>query len=264
MERGQNEHTVTAFFDNRQHAAAAVERLKTMDIPSSNITMVEGGQGTTSAKASREEPGFWEALKDMFLPNEDRSTYAEGLRRGGYLVTVRAQPSLCDRAMDILESEGAVDMDERISTWRAEGWTYSAPATTQNTRSQQSGVLPVTEEQLKVGKRDTSRGRVRVRSYVVEEPVQETVNLREERVQVERRPVDRPAAGNEAAFQDRTIEAEERAEEAVLQKQTRVKEEVAVKKEAEQRPETVSDKVRRTEVKVEDERDRAKPTERRR
>jgi len=59
-------------------------------------------------------------------------------------------------------------------------------------------VIPVTEEQLKVGKRDVSHGRVRVRTYVVEEPIQESVNLREERVQVERRPVDRLATATQA------------------------------------------------------------------
>ena len=41
-----------------------------------------------------------------------------------------------------------------------------------------------------MGKREVSGGRVRVRSYVVETPVQEQVNLRQEHVSVERRPVD--------------------------------------------------------------------------
>jgi uncharacterized protein (TIGR02271 family) len=125
-------------------------------------------------------------------------------------------------------------------------------------------VIPVTEEQLKVGKRDVSHGRIRVRSYVVEEPVQERVNLHEERVQVERRPVDRPATGDEKLFQNRTIEAEEHAEEAVVEKRARVKEELTVRKEQDQRSKVVSDNVRRTEVELEDERTQNKSTERRR
>ena len=124
--------------------------------------------------------------------------------------------------------------------------------------------VPVTEEQLKVGKRDVSHGRVRVRTYVVEEPVQERVDLREERVRVERRPVDRPATSDERVFQNRTIEAEERAEEAVVEKQAKVKEELTVSKDVDQRSKTVSDKVRRTEVEVEDERTKDRPSERRR
>ena len=103
-------------------------------------------------------------------------------------------------------------------------------------------------------KRDVSHGRVRVRSYVMEEPVNEQVNLREERVVLERRPVDRELGSTEAAFEDRTIEAEERAEEAVVDKQAKVVEEVALRKEADERTETISDTVRHTEVEVEDER----------
>lgn len=32
--------------------------------------------------------GFWPMLEDFFLPDEDRAIYAEGLRRGGFLVSV--------------------------------------------------------------------------------------------------------------------------------------------------------------------------------
>jgi uncharacterized protein (TIGR02271 family) len=115
-------------------------------------------------------------------------------------------------------------------------------------------VIPVAKERLQVGKRDVSHGRVRIRSYVVETPVEEQVTLREERVAVERRPVDRALGDAEQAFQERTIEAEERGEEAVVSKEVRVTEEVVVRKETDQRTETVSDTVRQTEVEVEDER----------
>jgi hypothetical protein len=55
-------------------------------------------------------------------------------------------------------------------------------------------VIPVAEERLRVGKRDVSHGRVRIRSYVVETPVEEQVTLREERVAVERRRLTVPWA----------------------------------------------------------------------
>ena len=93
-----------------------------------------------------------------------------------------------------------------------------------------------------------------MRSYLVEEPAEEQVTLRQERVRVERRPVDKELTGREDAFQDRVIEAEEHAEEAVVSKEARVTEEITLRKEAEERTETVSDTVRRTEVEVEDER----------
>ena len=111
--------------------------------------------------------------------------------------------------------------------------------------------VPVVEEQLRVGKRETGHGRVRVRSYVVETPVNEQVQLTEERVSIERRPVDRPVTGADA-FQERSIEAETRGEEAVVSKEARVVEEIGLRKEAETRTETISDTVRHTEVEIED------------
>jgi hypothetical protein len=71
--------------------------------------------------------------------------------------------------------------------------------------------IPVAEERLNVGKREVNQGRVRVRSYVVETPVQEQVNLRQEHVSVERRPVDRPVTGKENLFQERTMGGVRRA-----------------------------------------------------
>ena len=171
------------------------------------------------------------------------------------------------------------DLDQREASWRGEGrsgypgrdaWAASTATggasqadlgsassggradTTRATPSGMDEVAPVYEEQLRVGKRDVSHGRVRIRSYVVETPINEQVNLRNESVQVERRPVDRPVAVGETLFQDRIIEAEERAEEAVVSKSARVKEELTLRKTTEDRTQDIHDTVRHTEVEVED------------
>ena len=118
-------------------------------------------------------------------------------------------------------------------------------------------VIPVAEEQLHVGKREVSRGRVRIHSRVVERPVQEQVTLRDETIEVERRPVSgdmRSGTLSSDPFQERTIEVEEHDEEAVVSKEARVKEELVVRKDTEQRTETISDTVRKTEVDIEDDR----------
>ena len=116
-------------------------------------------------------------------------------------------------------------------------------------------VMPLVAEEARVGKRQVEGGRVRVRSYVVETPVEEQVRLRQEHVDMSRRPVDRPVtAADESMFRERTIEAEERTEEAVVSKEARVTEELVVRKETEDRTETVRDTVRRTEVDIEDDR----------
>jgi uncharacterized protein (TIGR02271 family) len=117
---------------------------------------------------------------------------------------------------------------------------------------QRSTAIPVVQEELKVGKREVQRGGVRVFSRVVETPVNESVSLREEHVNVERRPVDQPiSTADSTAFKEQSIEMRERAEEAVVQKSARVVEEVVVGKEATQRQENISDTVRHTEVQVE-------------
>jgi uncharacterized protein (TIGR02271 family) len=249
---GYSDRTITAFFDDRTEADRALERLAAAGIPRGQIWLVAGDGGGSSTTASPQKGtssgGFWETLADLFMPDEDRYTYAEGLRRGGYLVTVTAGSAHYDQALDILDDEGTIDIGEREESWRADGWSGYTGG------SGDEEVIPVAEEKLRIGKRDVSHGRVRVRSYVVETPVCEQVNLREENVTVQRRSVDRPLEAGDRLFEDRTLEVEERAEEAVVAKEARVREELVVKKEVGERPTTISDTVRRTEVDVEHDR----------
>lgn len=114
------------------------------------------------------------------------------------------------------------------------------------------GTVKVVEERLAVGKREAEGGAVRVRSYVREEPVTADVELRSTRVTIERRPVDRAATAGDLDFQDRTIEAREHVEEAVVGKETRVVEEIGLRSDSESHVETISDTVRKTEVEIED------------
>lgn len=285
--------TLTAFFDNRTDAEAAIARLVQIGIARNEINLVEGQSrtGTSSATSdANESPGFWASLERLFLPDEDRNTYAEGLRRGGYLISLRTTDAQYAKALDILDDEGTIDIDDRANSWRSEGWTGSTPgyatgsgvgaaaasmgaaraqpstpgtaaggrtASTRDTTTGMRGqdeVIPVAEERLNIGKREEIAGRVRVRSYVVETPVHEQVNLRQEHVNVERRPVDRAATGTEGAFRDRTIDAVEKSERAVVNKEARITEEVVVRKTAENRTETIDDKLRKTKVEVEDDR----------
>jgi stress response protein YsnF len=214
--------------------------------------------------------GLIGALTDIGVPEEQAGLYAEAVRRGGTLVTATVADSDADQAVDILERHNPVDVDRRAGYWRESGWTgydanaepYAADRITEERelyRSRELGEgeearIPVVEEDVKVGKRAVERGRVRIHSRVEERPVEESVNLREEQVRVERRPVDRPAQPGElsGAFTEGTIEVTERGEEPVVSKETRVVEEVVVGKEARERQETVRDKVRRTDVEVEE------------
>ena len=266
--------SVSALFDTNADAQNAVSRLEALGISRTQIRTVEGAtQSTEQRTSTTEDKGFWDSLGDFFFPDEDRYTYAEGLSRGGVLVTVTSLTAAhYDQVLDILDDEGTVDLAEREESWRSEGWGgYEGSPHATEARTVGSSVsddgsyadtsaqaddesIPIVEERLRVGKRDTSHGRVRVRAYTVEEPVSETVNLREDRVELERRPVDRAVTDADTAFRDRTVEAEEYVEEAVVSKEARVVEEVSLRKTSDTRQETVTDSVRHTEVEIDDER----------
>ncbi|WP_203073140.1 YsnF/AvaK domain-containing protein [Falsiroseomonas ponticola] len=347
------DRTITAMFDSRAEADQAAGQLR--QLGAQNVQVRAASGSATSGPSTEEDRGILAAIADLFVPDDDRRTYGEGLRRGHVVVSAEVAEGLLDRAMDMLEAGGAVDLDTREEEWRGAGWlggsaagagasggsaagsssgsaagsssgsaaggtslsgttplsgglaaqadtsgaaadprrrganlgsagagmeagegpgmgagmgagmgsTTGTPASAgAMARTDQDGAtaLPggaeeervkLAEERLRVGKREAHAGRVRVRSYVVETPVEEQVRLREERVHVEQRPLDRPATAEEAGlFQDRTIEAEESVEEAVVGKEVRVTGEVVVSKDATEHTETIRDTVRRTEVDV--------------
>ncbi|MBP2295599.1 YsnF/AvaK domain-containing protein [Azospirillum rugosum] len=185
---------------------------------------------------------------DETQATEERTRYGTGL--GAAAASLRdvnttgttTDRSTTDRIVETDTTRSDADLDTGMGARRAVG-------------TGQEEHIPVVEEQINVGKRTVERGSVRVRSYVIETPVEEQVRLRDETVTVERRPVDR-AVGEvpPEAFRERTIEVTETDEEAVVEKATRVREEVVIRKEAEERAQTVSDTVRRTEVEIDDNR----------
>jgi len=129
------------------------------------------------------------------------------------------------------------------------GTNINTTATTGN--ADQS--IKIIEENLAVGKRTVETGGVRLKSRIVELPVEEQIRLRQERVNVARTTVNRPATEADfAAFKEGTVEMTESAEVPVVAKEARVVEEVSLGKEVNERNETIRDTVRKTEVDVED------------
>jgi uncharacterized protein (TIGR02271 family) len=261
--------TVTALFSSRADADRAVEQLVSelaLDRTTVRISPEAGAADTgyDSAQPYR-ETGFLASLRNLSLPEEDRFAFAEGMRRGNVLVSAKVEDAHVERAADILERAGAIDLDQLEAEWRRSGWNgydasaaarpveaASTNATTTAAVPAQTGqeeVIPIVEESLVLGKREVERGRTRIRSYVVERPVEEQVVLREEHVNVQRRPVDRPLVDGDS-FGERVVEVNATGQEAVVSKQAHVVEEVVVQKSAVDRTETVHDTVRRTEVEI--------------
>jgi uncharacterized protein (TIGR02271 family) len=243
---------------------------------------VFGGDRMSSAGA-KDESSFWQNVKGFFggADEADHQLYAEAARRGSVGVSVDADNDAEEqKAAEILRCGSAMDLDREATEWRKSGWTggmssssttaggttaartTGTTATTAATGAQSTArtehlqqgkeVIPVVEEQLQVGKRQVQQaGGVRIHTRVTQKPVEAKVTLREEHVDVQRRPADRPLTDADKAFRERNIEVTETREQPVVSKEARVVEEVVVGKTAQQRTETVRDQVRRTDVDVE-------------
>ncbi|WP_010219387.1 DUF2382 domain-containing protein [Sphingomonas sp. PAMC 26621] len=276
--------TITALFDNRADAEAAKERLKAarVDVDHIHIHDKTSAGYNATGYSTHQDRGMWDSIKHAFLPDEDRHTYEEGVRRGGVLLTADVEDAHVDEAVKVLEDANSVDIDDRSSEWRSSGWDHPAAGAgaaglgalggttahdtnrTHDLDGEREEVVPIVEEQLVVGKRDVDRGGVRVRSYVTETPVHEQIRLRNEQVHVERRAVDKPLSAAEGdAFRERTIDMTATGEEAVVGKTARVVEEVVVSKTAEEHVEEIDDTVRRTDVEIDSDADKLGSTNKR-
>lgn len=243
------------------------------------------GTPRSSTASHQEDEGFLSGVGRFFSDlfggddKENAGHYSEAVRRGGTVVAVTVVDEVrAEQARAMLASAGAVDIDKRAENWRQDGYAGFDPAaapykseqiaaersryqtaagmqSSGDTRASQVAdgtVLPVVREDLEVGKREEDLGTVRVFSRTEMRPVEEQVQLREERAEIERRTVDRPATEADLkAFEDgKAIEINETSERPVVSKTARVVEEVVVGTQASTRTETISDQVRNTVVEV--------------
>jgi len=265
-----NEKTVAGVFEDYTAAERAARNLNEAGIARESIRVnsnfMTGAAGRTSYAGEPEEGGITGFFRRMFGGEDtEAGHYSEAVRRGNSIVTVATTRDQIEKVVEILNSAGAVDIERHVERYRQTGYEQYDPNAQpyshdeavkerEQFRSKETGKsIPVVEEQLEVGKRVIRRGGVRVYSRVVEQPVTENVELREEHVRVDRRPVkgDRPANVGPDQFREQSIEVDEMVEVPVVQKRARVREEVVVGKETSKRTEQVRDKVRSTEVEVE-------------
>jgi hypothetical protein len=152
---GAVKSNLTAFFDSRADAESAVERLKEAGVTDARLMPGYEADGDKANVGSADRSGFFGALADWFLPDEDRDVYAEGLRRGGFLVSASVDDATYDTAHDILDDHGAIDMDERADLWKADGWTArQANVSFPDSGSQQRSIGDAEREQQADASRD--------------------------------------------------------------------------------------------------------------
>ena len=268
-------HTVVGLFDDRAHAQAAMNELIAQGFVKENIDIsnrsfaggdtdddsdyaITGRDGDTSGGG-----GIGDRISNFFssLFGDDEDTarnYSTAASDADAILTVQVDSQeRAGTAQEIFDRHGAFDVDEHgASSGRGGVENFSARSDadtgTADTNLTDRQTLPVVEEDLKVGKRDVERGGVRVRSRIIERPVEESVRLREEHVVVNRRPVDREISDADLkSFRPGEMELAEHAEVPIVGKEARVVEEVEVGKNVTEREETVRDTVRSTDVDVE-------------
>jgi len=269
-------HNLVAVYDSFSVAERVRDRLISEGFPASDIRLSGSPAVQQSTVSQNEEPGFWSWLFGD-VSEEHRTVYGSHLRANRAAVSLRVVDEAAHRrALDIMEEFEPIDLGDQgmagqgMTGQAAAGITQSegrmaasapqpaATGTSAYTATNRAGgeareeVIPVVKEELAVGKRATER-HYRVRTHVIERPVEERVMLRDERVEIERRPVTGTAAGAATMPQDRVIDVVERHEQAVAEKKGRVVEEVVVRREVTERPETVRGTVRETQVDVDKE-----------
>jgi len=288
------QQTVVGLFNKSSDAQDAVQRLLSNGFTNSNVDVSLGSyQNTGSSNTDfrldndrdEHESGVARFFKNLFGDDDnDADKYSRAASRGRSIVTVHAMSKDdAERAADILDDAGAIDVDKDADDYNYRTTTGAAPVgafnettgttigttdttatydTTRRTDITDTDItnksIPIIEENIEVGKRMVQTGGVRLRSRIIEKPVEEELRLRKERVYVERNPVDRPATSADFdTFREGEVEVTEQAEIPVINKQARVVEEVSLGKDVEERTETVHDTVRKTEVDVENLTDRS-------
>jgi len=191
-----------------------------------DITIMEGEPEDIAAE-----------IVERGVSQKEARRWAEAAGRGEALVVAGAPDSKVERIVTIMERREGAAGKQKAKPSSVEGET-----------------VPVVQEELAVGKHKVASGGVRVTTNVIERPVKATVSLREEHVEADRHKVSRELSPEEAeaAFEERTVEMMGTTEEVEVGKVAHVVEEVSLGKRVEEHQETVRDKVRRTDVDVEE------------
>jgi uncharacterized protein (TIGR02271 family) len=268
-------HTVVGLFDNRTEAQAAMQELvqqgfikENIDISNRSISDTDDYTPDTISTGSGGGGGISGFFNSLFGDDETTvNNYTNAANDADAILAVQVDSDERARqAAEILDRNGAIDVDERGAQYSSQNYsqetntrqnfteTSGTTGTSQNyANTETSTAIPVIEEQLQVGKQQVETGGARIRSRIIEKPVEASVRLREEHVVVNRRPVNREVTEADMNnIREGDIEITERAEVPVVAKQARVVEEVSVGKNVTEREETVSDTVRRTDVDVQE------------
>ena len=257
--------TVIGIFKEGLDAQTAVQKLEgTHHIDHNKIDIANPSAASaaqTSRATDRSSDGVSNFFGSLFGKSDEAEKHANAARRG-WVVTVHADSRQeAEKVAEVLDSCGAVDVDERdVQSGPQASTTTTPPSGAVQDRNVQDRTrtgdnadrtIPIVEEKMNIGKRTVESGGIHMRSRIVERPVEENLRLREEHLHVERIPTNRPATERDFQnFKEGDVTITERKEVPDVSKEARVVEEIKVGKHTEERNETVRGTERKTDVEV--------------
>jgi hypothetical protein len=110
-------------------AAGLLAGLGLLAIPGLGPVVAAGWLAATAvgAAAGAATGGIVGALTEAGVSKEDAPLYAEGVRRGGTLVSARV-PDADRTRLDAILSQSAVNLQDRSAAWQKTGWKTFDPA----------------------------------------------------------------------------------------------------------------------------------------
>lgn len=243
--------TVIGIYDNRDKAKQAEQDLLRSGFDKNQVDL-SSADTNKEVKDSDRHSSFFGSL---FGDNKEEARRHSEVAQRGTVVTVHTQSmNDAERAAAILDKFGTIDVNDEKFARRSGAETATGKTTDRTSdigRNTGDKNIPIIEENLEIGKREVETGGARLRSRIVERPVEEHMRLREEHISIDRQPANRPASDADLRnFKEGTIDAVEHAEVPVVNKQARVVEEVNIHKDVRQHDETIRDSVRKTEVDI--------------
>ncbi len=197
--------------------------------------------------------GLIGALTHAGVPKDRAQYYAEGVRRGGTVVTVtthsEAEAGIADA---VLNGPGVVDIDQRADYYREggyAGYSEAAPAFAAADIDQERQRVRLYEEQLGFRKQTVQAGEVTLHKDVITETQTLDVPVTRDEVVIERHAVNRPAVN--ADFREQTITVPVSEERVTVEKTAHVAEEITLGKREVTETQRLTDTVRREEAHIE-------------
>lgn len=122
--------TVIGAFENRSEALQAQQNLLSAGFAESAMDIHGTTGASQQADTHDDNPGFMDAIRSLFTWDLDEyrdenyaEHYAEAVRRGHVLLSINVDDRDVDQVSDLMNTAGALDIDEKVAQWRSQGYS---------------------------------------------------------------------------------------------------------------------------------------------